>query len=345
MADTVVVGFSGGVDSVAAAILLQTEGYAVQLVALDMGTATAALFRHRVESAAALLDLPLKIVMVGDAFQRHVIDYLATSYLKALTPNPCIRCNSLVKFSFLARAQKQCGARWLATGHYVTKRSWRGGELVPGQGRDDGKDQSYFLQAVDRELFTDCRFPLGSLQKTEAVALAAAAGFQIDSYQESQELCFVGQGSYVDVLRRHPGMTDGQPGLIVNRAGDVVARHQGIHHFTIGQRRGLGIAHPSPLYVCALVPERNEVVVGERDDLYGRTAVIKGMNWFIKPERCPASLWCQIRYRHQPAAAAVEFLDNGHLKVNFAEPQFAITPGQGAALYDDGCLLGGGWIC
>lgn len=344
MREKIVVGFSGGVDSVVAAFLLCAGGYEVQLVALDMGALAGDLFQQRVIIAADLLSLPVEIITAGDLFRQQVIDHLSESYLDGITPNPCIRCNARVKFSLLWHAGKKCNARWLATGHYVQLSNRGNGYPVISQGEDKTKDQSYFLQQVPRRLLAAAKFPLGKLKKKQVLDLARRVGYSLDGYRESQELCFVKNGSYADLCC--PGGTGSSPGsgTIVNLAGEIIGRHRGIHHYTLGQRRGLGVAHAEPLYVYAIDPLRNQLTVAERRHLYRTTLTVQKINWFIDAEECPRRLLCQIRYRHQPAPASLEMIDHDTVRVVFDQPQFAVTPGQGAAFYQDGRLLAGGVI-
>ncbi len=341
MNEKVVVGFSGGVDSLAAALLLREQGCEVQLAALDMGVYDRKLFVRRVREAASRLSLPLEIFPAPELFKKQVVDYLAASYLDGLTPNPCIRCNARVKFFLLRQAAETFQARWLATGHYVNFGDWEDGSRVIVQGVDAAKDQSYFLQQLPVEWLPMMRFPLGKLKKEVVLDLARRAGYPLDDYRESQELCFVKDGSYADLCQAPAVDADGP---IVNLAGEVVGRHRGIHHYTLGQRRGLGVAHSEPLYVYAIDPRHNRLVVAERRELYRTTFLVHQLNWFIEPENCPRRLNFQIRYRHRPAPASMEMIDRDTVRVVFDQPQFAITPGQGAAGYVDGCLLLGGVV-
>ncbi len=344
MSEKIVVGFSGGVDSVIAALLLREEGYEVQLVALDMGAIAPDLFKQRVMLAANLLSLPVEIITVRELFKQQVIDYLAKSYLDGVTPNPCIRCNARVKFALLWQASETFNARWLATGHYVQLSSWENHHPVISQGEDKTKDQSYFLQQVPRQWLAATKFPLGKLKKENVLDLARQAGYPLADYRESQELCFVKNGSYADLCC--PSSTDNsaRTGNIVNLAGEIIGKHGGIHHYTLGQRRGLGIAHAEPLYVYAIDSLKNQLVVAERQHLYQTTFIVRKLNWFIKAEKCSQRLLCQIRYRHQPAPASVKMIDHDTIQVVYDQPQFAVTPGQGAAFYQDGYLLVGGVI-
>ena len=341
MNEKVVVGFSGGVDSLAAALLLREQGCVVQLAALDMGVYDSELFVRRVREAASRLSLPLEIIPVPELFKKQVVDYLGASYLDGLTPNPCIRCNARVKFFLLRQAVETFQARWLATGHYVSFNNWKDGSRVMAQGIDAAKDQSYFLQQLPAPWLAMMKFPLGKLKKEEALDLARQVGYPLGDYRESQELCFVREGSYADLCQA-PAVDACGP--IVNLAGKVVGRHRGIHHYTLGQRRGLGIAHPEPLYVYAIDPRHNRLVVAERRELYRTTFLVRQLNWFVKPENCPRRLSFQIRYRHRPEPASLEIIDRDAARVVFDQPQFAVTPGQGAAGYEDDCLLVGGVI-
>ena len=345
----VVLGFSGGVDSAAAALLLKRQGYQVIPVLLDMGGSGSAFLQERARKMALRLGLELLVEPVAEVFAQEVIDYLLFSYTHAQTPNPCIRCNAAVKFARLAAVADRLRIEKLATGHYFRKSM-----LVPEESEaeyaevayckasDKLKNQSYFLFSVSETLLRRTLFPLAKLNKGEALILAAEAGYELDSYRESQELCFLNGEKYQEYLARR-GVVGGR-GEIVNREGRVLGEHRGLLNYTIGQRRGMGVAHPTPLYVVKLDYPNNRLRVGEREEAESSAFKVNKINWLIEPPAQPLAIECQIRYRHQPAPALLTPSDNGQVEIVFDSPQFAITPGQGAAFYHGDRLLGGGFI-
>ncbi len=335
----VILGFSGGVDSAAAAVLLQREGFQVLPVVLDMGGAGRDFLLDRAAKMAARLGLELLVEPVADIFSDRVIDYLLSSYRRAQTPNPCIRCNAAVKFARLAAVAERLQIEKIASGHYFRRRP--DGSYCRAD--DLHKDQSYFLFAVAADILDRCLFPLGEIDKNAARALAAAAGYELGNYQESQELCFLNGEKYQEFMQSRGDV--GAPGEIVDNDGKVLGEHTGLQNYTVGQRKGMGIAYPVPLYVVRLDYENNCLLVGERDKVYRSKFMVSEINWLA--DRLPESraIECQIRYNHTPAPATLKVMADDLLAIEFTTPQFAVTPGQGAAFFDDDQLLGGGFIC
>ena len=348
----VVLGFSGGVDSVAAAILLERNGFEVVPVVLDLGGADTPFLLERAGKMAARLGLELIAEPAADIFTKEVINDLAFAYSHAQTPNPCIRCNALVKFARLAAVADRLQIEKLATGHYflrltdvpsdVSSGTSGESEITYHKAFDQRKDQSYFLLSVPEIVLRRTIFPLGEIDKPEALRLAAEAGYELDNYRESQELCFLNGEKYQEFLVRQ-GVIGGR-GEIVNSQGSVLGEHRGLQNYTVGQRRGMGIAHPQPLYVIKLDYQNNRLLVGEREEVYGSRLQVNKINWLVVPPSQPLKIKCQIRYRHQPALATLTPLADNQVEVVFDSPQFAITPGQGAAFFSDNRLLGGGII-
>ena len=340
----VVLGFSGGVDSAAAAVLLKRQGYQVVPVVLDLGGADTPFLLARASKMAARLGLKLLVEPAADAFSKEVVEYLLFAYTHAQTPNPCIRCNALVKFACLATVAERLKIEKLATGHYFRRLAGAPGRPENSylKACDKRKDQSYFLFSVSGKLLQRSLFPLGEISKVEALVLAAEAGYELDNYRESQELCFLNGERYQEFLIRR-GVIGGQ-GKIVDSQGRVRGEHHGLQNYTIGQRRGLGIANPEPLYVTKLDYQDNRLLVGEREEAYSRRFKVKQINWLVDPPSQPLELECRIRYRHEPGPAILNPLADGQVEIEFTSPQFAITPGQGAAFYHGDRLLGGGII-
>ncbi|MBN2706593.1 MAG: tRNA 2-thiouridine(34) synthase MnmA [Deltaproteobacteria bacterium] len=339
----IVLGFSGGVDSAVAALLLQRRGCKVIPVVLDLGGADAPFLLDRAARTAALLGLELMIEPGKEIFFREVVRNLLDDYRHARTPNPCLRCNARVKFALLARVAERIQADGLATGHYLRRWANPGEtEISWHQARDKGKDQSYFLQAVPSAWLRRCLFPLGELSKSEVLRLAREAGYELTGYRESQELCFLQGEKYQDFLLRQ-GLV-GVPGEITSLDGSFLGRHRGLQNYTIGQRRGLGVASREPLYVCALDFTRNRLQVGTREQALRQSFQVASVNWLLPFPDAPLPLECQIRYRHRPALATLTPLPENRARIDFVTPQFAVTPGQGAAFYAGDRLLGGGTI-
>ncbi|MCK5540528.1 MAG: tRNA 2-thiouridine(34) synthase MnmA [Deltaproteobacteria bacterium] len=340
----VVLGFSGGVDSAAVAVLLKRQGYQVIPVVLDLGGADTQFLLDRASKMAARLGLKLLVESAAEVFAKEVIDDLLFDYAHAQTPNPCIRCNARVKFARLAVVADRLKIEKLATGHYFRKLANASGksEINYHKALDQSKDQSYFLLSVPKILLHRTLFPLGEISKAEALSLAAEAGYELDNYRESQELCFLNGEKYQEFLVSR-GVTGGR-GEIVDSQGRLLGEHQGLQNYTVGQRRGMGIAHPEPLYVIKLDYQHNRLLVGEREETYGSRLQVYKINWLIEPPSQPFKIECQIRYRHQPAPALLIPLTDEQIKIEFESPQYAITPGQGAAFYSGDRLLGGGII-
>jgi tRNA-specific 2-thiouridylase len=354
MAARVVLAMSGGVDSSVAAYLLRRQGYDV--IGLFMRTGAhgtddgradhkkgccSAVDAGDARRVADRLDIPFYALDFERDFDR-IIDYFADEYLAGRTPNPCVVCNSWLKFGQLWAYGRQLEADFIATGHYAqVVRTGVGVELH--RAADPDKDQSYVLYGLRREVLPHLLFPVGSLRKAEVRALAREAGLGVADKPDSVEICFVPDNDHAALIRRrHPERTTA--GSIVDTAGNVLAGHDGIEQFTVGQRKGLGFAAGQRRYVLKIVPEENAVVVGDREELLSSSMAASRVNWLIEPPTAPLTCAAKIRYRHAAAAATVIPLPDGGARVEFAEPQSAVTPGQAVVFYDGSRVLGGGWI-
>lgn len=345
---------SGGVDSAVAAGLLAREGHDVVGVTLQLADLSAeGLGVSRccsptdVEMARAVCDrlgIPHHVLEMGAAFRRVVIEPFVESYLAGETPLPCVACNAKLKFGELLDLAGRFDAEALATGHYA-RVEHEGDSCVLRRGRDRGKDQSYFLFALRPCQLERVQLPLGGLTKRQVRALAAELGFPNAGRQDSQEVCFVPEGgSYVQVLERlAPGRLPGE-GELVDGHGRVLGRHGGYHRFTVGQRRGLGIAGGRRLYVLEVQPGTNRVVVGEQEEASRKRLLLREVNWLAPRTGDVVEAEVQVRSRHQPARATVQLTRDGTAQVDFAEPVLSPAPGQAAVCYDGDTLLGGGWI-
>jgi tRNA-specific 2-thiouridylase len=348
MVKKVVVGLSGGVDSSVAAAVLHRQGYEVVGLTLWLMKGKGQCCSEGMVDAASLceqLGIPHEIVDSRDLFQTHIVDYLVTGYGEGVTPLPCSQCNKAVKFTpMLNYAQETLGIDQIATGHYARIRydeiSQRYQLL---RAVDLHKDQSYFLYDLSQEVLATVLFPLGEQTKTETRRIATEFGLSVADKPDSQDLCLVeSHGSMRDFLNKYISEKEGE---IVDLSGKVLGKHQGIHHYTIGQRKGLGIAAPDPLYVVKLDPAMNRVIVGDRNSAGSLDCSVTRLNWVsIAEPTAPLRCEVQVRYRSSPVVVSVIPLENDRVKLVFDEPQFGITPGQAAVFYDGEMLLGGGII-
>jgi tRNA-uridine 2-sulfurtransferase len=344
----VVVGLSGGVDSSVAAAMLCDRGYDVVGLTLWLMRGKGQCCSEGMVDAAKIceqLGITHQIVDSRDTFEQYIIDYLVAGYEAGITPLPCSQCNKAVKFGpMVAYAKAELGADYIATGHYA--RITYDDNLQRYQLRravDRSKDQTYFLYDLDQDILAATVFPLGDTLKTETRQIAAGLNLSTADKPESQDLCLVEKhGSMKTFLDRY---INERPGEIVDTHGAVLGQHLGIHHYTIGQRRGIGIAAPEPLYVVALDAIQNRVVVGSREETHSMECTVDRVNWVsIYPPTAPIRAQVQVRYRSVAVSASVIPLAAGKVKLVFDEPQFGITPGQAAVWYDDDIVLGGGII-
>jgi len=347
----VVAAMSGGVDSSTAALLLKQEGYEVIGLFMRTGvTVTEEAGGRRCCSLADAedarrvarhLDIPFYVLNCKAEFERLIGGFCA-EYARGRTPNPCIRCNTDLKFGKLLRYAHALGARHVATGHYA-RVGRQGRRWALRRSADPAKDQSYFLFALEQGQLERALFPLGELTKNEVRTIARDAGLPVHEKPESQDICFVPESSYRTLLRERLGPSS--PGRVVDLAGGVLGEHAGCRGFTIGQRRGLGIAMGKPYYVVGIDPATNTVVIGPASALYARTCYVGQLVWGALPGlRLPRAARVQVRYQHRAAAATICPTGIDEVGVLFEEPQRAITPGQAAVFYDGDTVLGGGWI-
>ncbi|HEY7711773.1 MAG TPA: tRNA 2-thiouridine(34) synthase MnmA [Candidatus Entotheonella sp.] len=355
MSERVVVAMSGGVDSSVAAALLHEQGYDVIGITMKLWDAPeTAEGRHKTcctlddvsdaRRVAAQLDIPFFVVNFKSQFASHVIDYFTESYRQGYTPNPCVQCNRYLKFTHLRQRAQQLGAQWIATGHYAAVHRGADGRYYLRRGRDAGKDQSYFLFDLTQEQLRQTLLPLGHYRKDEVRAHAARLRLNVAQKPESQEICFIPEGDYRAFLRTRLTPDETLPGPMQTASGQVLGEHQGLPFYTVGQRRGLGVAAGEPLYVTDVRTEHNTLVVGSRQEAMAETCTVERLNWMCTPPAQSLSTTVQIRYRHRPVAAVVEPIDANRARVSFREPQFAVTPGQAAVFYDGDTVLGGGWV-
>jgi tRNA-specific 2-thiouridylase len=355
----VVLAMSGGVDSSVAAVLLKEQGHEVIGLFMrtgahghdDLGTVPARLSRKQGccsaldagdgRRVADRLDMPF-YALDFEADFAGIIDYFADEYLAGRTPNPCVVCNNWLKFGKLWSYGKQLEADYIATGHYAQVVHREGGAELH-RAADPDKDQSYVLAGVRRSILSRVLFPIGSLHKEDVRALARKARLPVADKPDSVEICFVPDGDHGALIRqRRPQLQTA--GHFVDTAGNVLAPHQGIENYTIGQRKGLGYAAGARRYVLQIVPSTNDVVLGDRDKLLACGLIASRVNWLIETPAAALHCSARIRYHHTPAPATVTALPDGGARVIFEQPQSAITPGQAVVFYDETRVLGGGWI-
>ena len=350
----IVVAMSGGVDSSVAAALLAEQGHDVIGLSMQLydqrggeqtwGSCCTLDDLHDARRVAAAIGFPHYIVNFERQFRETVISNFVQEYASGRTPLPCAHCNSDLKFSTLLDRARGLGAEHVATGHYARVDQTASGRWLLKRSAEPDKDQSYFLFPLTQDQLARAVFPVGNLSKPAVREQARRLGLAVAEKPDSQEICFIPDGDYASfVERKEPAVA--RAGAIVDEHGRELGTHGGVHRFTIGQRKGLGIASTIPLYVLSIDAEGGTVTVGSRDALEQMRLTASGVNWIsIDAPQSPERVAAQIRHRHKPAAGAVRALPDGRAEMIFDEPQPAITPGQAVVFYDGDIVVGGGWI-
>lgn len=347
----IAVAISGGVDSSITALLLKEAGHEVTAITAELFSGITA--RHYGPSAAGPVEsarsfagshgIPFHVVDLQDDFSSSIVEPFCAEYLRGATPNPCIRCNALIKFGQLLRYARSIGCDAIATGHYARIGKSAEGRFFIGRGREIVKDQSYFLYRLSQESMSGIIFPLGGFTKSEVKTLAADRRLPVAERPESQEICFIPDNRYDEFIEKASGTKPG-PGDIVDMKGTIIGRHKGIHRYTIGQRRGLGIAAERPLYVVRIDAGRNVIIAGYREDLEVSSLFADAINYMKETNLDGRRVLVKTRSTQVPVdARLVE--ENGGVTVRFDDPQIGISPGQAAVFYNNDMeVLGGGTI-
>ncbi len=354
----IVVAMSGGVDSSVAAVLLKEQGFEVIGMTMDLYALPKEFCRSEnlksccgwraqedANRVAIALGIPHYVVDFRREFERSVIEDFSREYGRGRTPNPCIRCNQFIKFDLLLERAGRLEADLVATGHYARiEFDAATCRYLLKKGQDSGKDQSYFLYTLTQAQLASTLFPLGGLTKRDVRKTAERLGLPVAQKAESQEICFVPDRNYPKFLKERIPQAF-RPGPILDLQNRVIGKHEGIIHFTVGQRKGLGIAAPQPLYVISIDPGKNAIVVGNNEDLYRSCFRASSLNWIAMGNLAKSmAVQARIRYKHGEAKATIFPADSGRVRVEFEKPQRAVTPGQAVVFYDGDTVIGGGII-
>lgn len=350
----VVVGMSGGVDSSVAAALMLRQGYEVIGITLKMWPQDCGSIVEDkccgpqamadARSVAAKLGISHYVIDETEEFEKQVIQYFTSEYQAGRTPNPCVLCNEKLKFGNLLMKAKGLGADHVATGHYARIDKDEHGYILR-RSLDLRKDQSYFLFTLNQTQLAHTFMPLGSLSKSEVRTIAKEIGLRVHDKEESQDICFVPENDYAAFLKTHLGQSEFHPGEIVHQDGRVLGKHHGIELFTIGQRKGIHVGYPKPLYVLEIDAPSRRVIVGDDDELWHDQFIVEKSCWGLRgPLQNGTQITVKIRHSHEGATAKLYPQDHGKIRICLEQTQRAITPGQAAVFYDGDAVVGGGWI-
>ena len=344
----VLLGMSGGVDSSVSALLLQQKGYKVIGTTLELFSGSSCAVINTSEDAKNICDslqMPHYIYNCKEEFKKHVIEDFIDCYGNCKTPNPCIECNRYMKFGVMWEKAKELGCNYIATGHYAkTEYSEKYGRWVLKKSNAGKKDQSYVLWNIPKEMLEYILFPLAEFEDKEQIReIAREYNLKVANKPDSEDICFIPDGNYKKFLEENSNIKPKQ-GNIVNSKGEILGKHTGLYNYTIGQRKGLGISHSTPLFVLGFNPTKNEVIVGEENELYKKEILVTNINLLLVDE-ITEPIEVDVKTRYSAKVAKAQIMQNGkEIKVIFDEPQRAITPGQSAVFYIDDIVLGGGKI-
>lgn len=352
MKSRIAIAVSGGIDSLTAAYLLKEQGHDVFGIHFLTGHNGPPVKKgdpppqnsNLSDAISRQLDIPVEIIDCTAPFKKHVVDYFTRTYLQGLTPNPCLVCNPLIKFGTVLDHALKSGATRLATGHYARLRSDARGRSRLLRADDPDKDQSYFLGFLSPPQIARACFPLGRLKKEQVIRLAGEKGLQAVVSKESQDICFIDrQTSYGDFIKNRPEFKS-KPGPIETVNGEEIGEHQGLHLFTVGQRRGINCPAAEPYYVLRLDVQRNRLIVGFKKDRFATECTVSHVNWLCPKQTSPFNAHTQLRYRHTAVSSKLIPLNNEAVLVKFQRAQTSVTPGQGAVFFRDQEVLGAGFI-
>ena len=341
------IAMSGGVDSTVAALLLQREGFDCAGAVMKLFPPNPKSKSNAVEDAscaAERLGIPFHIFDFSDCFEKHVVSSFIKDYQEGRTPNPCVVCNKNLKFGKLLDKAQELGKYYITTGHYVRSECDENGRYLLKKGTDATKDQSYVLYTLSQKQLSHTKFPLGEMTKKQVREIALDTGLHNARKSDSQDICFIPDGNYVEYINKHTGVSP-KSGCFVDADGNNLGKNSGIISYTVGQRRGLGLSMPYPVYVLKVRPEDNSVVVGKDEMLYKKTLLTRNINLIALDKiDSPIRAEVKIRYTHKAKPATVRQSDDDELHIEFDEPQRAITNGQAAVIYDGDLIIGGGTI-
>jgi tRNA-specific 2-thiouridylase len=351
MKPTTAIAISGGVDSMMAAYLIKQQGHNAIGIHFITGFEAGKRFPyktyrsglHPATDIGRQLGIPVELFDIRTEFKHRVVDYFCREYLNGQTPNPCMVCNPSIKFGAVLSFAQQIGASRLATGHYARVTQGAKGNFNLFKGIDSQKDQSYFLARLTQKQLARALFPLGDLKKSDVKKWARKLGLQPVAPKESQDVCFIKDNDYGDFLLRQTGLKTA-PGPIVDVKGKQLGQHNGLHLFTVGQRRGINCPAPAPYYVIQIDSENNRLIVGSKSDLFASACRVVDINWISAKPSKPVKICTRVRYRHKEVVSTLIPQGENEALIQFEAPQAAITPGQGAVFYRDAEVLGGGWI-
>lgn len=357
MKKKVVVGMSGGVDSSVAACLLKEQGYEVIGVTMqiwqeegrdaveEQGGCCGLSAVEDARRVAEYLQIPYYVMNFKKEFKEKVMDYFVEEYLQGRTPNPCIACNRYVKWESLLQRSLAIGADYIATGHYARIKKLPNGRYAVCHSAAARKDQTYALYGLTQHQLAHTLMPIGDYEKEEIREIAGRKGLPVAHKPDSQEICFVPDNDYAAFIDRQAKERVPGPGNFITSSGEILAEHKGITHYTIGQRKGLHLAMGHPVFVTQILPETNEVVIGESGDVFSTELLCDRINYMgMEDLKLPRKVMAKIRYGHRGALCTVEKTGEDEIKCTFEEPVRAVTPGQAVVFYEDGCVLGGGTI-
>ena len=349
MAKKVVVGLSGGVDSSVAACLLKKQGYDVIGVTMHMwqpeGDTSEPASIADARKVAESLEIPFYVCDFKEVFEEKVMNYFVEEYLQGHTPNPCTTCNRFVKWEALLARSKELGAEYIATGHYARIIQLPNGRYSIKTSATSAKDQTYALYNLTQEQLAHTLMPVGEYTKEEIRRIAEEANLPVAQKKDSMEICFIPDNDYAGFIERNVEDVPG-PGNFVDMDGNVIGRHKGITHYTVGQRKGLNLAMGRPVFVTEIRPETNEVVIGDNEDVFSDRLICGNVNWMavdgLHGEE--KTVMAKIRYSHKGAPCVIRELEDGRVECRFETPQRAITPGQAVVFYENDYVFGGGTI-